>query len=558
MTGSEGDFRIDIGIDAVNKTLTFSDNGIGMSQEEVEKYIAQIAFSGAEEFVKKYQKENEQDPIIGHFGLGFYSAYMVASCVEIQTLSFNEEASPVFWSCDGSSSYSIEKGSRKTRGTDIILKLSSEEEEYLNVEKLKAILKKNCLFLPYSIYLNGSLVNEKPPLWLKTPSECTDKEYLEFYRLLFPMEKEPLFWIHLNIDYPFHLKGILYFPKLQQDNQFKKESIQLYCNRVFVSDNCKDILPDYLTILQGAIDSPDIPLNVSRSTLQMDKTVKQLASHISKKVADRLSGLYRTQKDKFYICWEDLEMIVKFGSLQDDKFYEKAKEFLIWKNSKDEWTTLPEYLERAQEKVVYYTPTEGHFLDLYKEKGIEVLHIRNAYLENALLSFLEKAHGCHFKRIDAHLDSKILDPSKEKGLLDQDGRSESAKIADFFKKKLGIDHLEVEAKSLASEGIAGFIMMKEEERRFRDSLVFRNLDIQNFSHKLAKPTFVINTNNKLIQAIQAVGGWDEDLAKEMAFEVYDLARLSQNEMDRGELSGFISRSTSILERLATKLTKEKG
>lgn len=557
LSGLQEDFRIDIKIDSENRTLTFSDNGIGMDHEEVEKYIAQIAFSGAEEFIKQYQKENDQEHIIGHFGLGFYSAYMVAEVVEIQTLSYKENSQPVFWSCDGSSTYTIEKGLRAKRGTDVILKLLAEEEEFLDAERIKEILKRYCHFLPYPIYLNEVQINEKPPLWIKSPAECEDKEYLEFYKTLFPMEKEPLFWIHLNIDYPFNLKGILYFPKISRDSQFKKETIQLYCNRVFVSDNCKDLLPDYLTILQGAIDSPDIPLNVSRSTLQMDRTFKQLASHISKKVTDRLSTLYRTQKEKFLSCWEDVEVIVKFGCLQEDKFYEKAQEFLIWKNSKGEWTTVLEYLERQNEKVIYYTTDEGHFLDLYRQMGIEVLFIRNSLLENAMIPFFERTHSCSFKRIDAHLDAKILDPSKEKNLLDSEGRSESAKIAEFFKKKLDIEHLEVEAKSLNSPALPAFVMMKEEERRFRDSLSARNVEMKDFSRALMKPTFVVNTNNKLIQAIHEVEKLDGDLAKQLAHVVHDLALLSQKEMDEKAVTQFIARSTAVLEQLAIKAIRSE-
>ena len=302
-------WRIDIKIDKENRTLTFSDNGLGMNHDEVETYISQIAFSGAEEFIQKYQSDKEEDQIIGHFGLGFYSAYMVAQNVEIQTLSHKDGADPMHWSCDGSVDYTLEKGSRETRGTDVVLHLSKEEDEYLDDTRLRQILHHYCSFLPYPIFLNDKQINEKPPLWMKPASECTEQEYLDFYRHLFPMEPDPLFWVHLNVDFPFNLKGILYFPKLAQDGELKKETIQLFCNRVFVSDNCRDLLPEYLTILRGAIDSPDIPLNVSRSYLQMDRTVRQLGSHISKKITDRLAALYRSEKEKFLTYWEDIELI---------------------------------------------------------------------------------------------------------------------------------------------------------------------------------------------------------------------------------------------------------
>jgi molecular chaperone HtpG len=381
-------WRIDVVIDKEKRTLTFSDNGIGMTSDEVEKYIAQIAFSGAEEFVQKYQTNKEEDQIIGHFGLGFYSAYMVAEKVEIETRSYEKEAQPAYWSCDGSATYTLESGSRNQRGTQITLTLSKDEDEYLDATRMRTILNHYCSFLPYPIYLNDSCINEKPPLWIKPASECTDKEYLDFYRHLFPYQEDPLFWVHLNVDYPFHLKGILYFPKISQESDLKKESIKLFCNRVFVSDQCKDLLPDFLMILRGAIDSPDIPLNVSRSYLQMDRTVRQLGTHIAKKIADRLSSLYQSERERFLSYWEDIEMIIKFGALQDDKFYERAKEFLIYKNSNHEWTTLEEYKERHPEQPIYYTNEEGPFLNLYREKNIDVLLMRSTLIDQALIQML--------------------------------------------------------------------------------------------------------------------------------------------------------------------------
>jgi molecular chaperone HtpG len=548
------DWRIDIQIDKEKRALIFSDNGIGMTSEEVEKYIAQIAFSGAEEFVKKYQTNKEEDQIIGHFGLGFYSAYMVAEKVEIKTLSYDSAQEPVFWSCDGSSLYTIEKGERTGRGTDVILTLAKEEEEYLEPARLRQILCHYCGFLPYPIYLNNSRINEKPPLWMKPPSECTDQEYLDFYRLLFPMEGDPLFWIHLNVDYPFHLKGILYFPKISRESDLKRESIKLFCNRVFVSDNCKDLLPDYLMILRGAIDSPDIPLNVSRSYLQIDRTVHQLGAHLSKKISDRLSTLYRSEKEQFFRYWEDIEIIIKYGALQDEKFYERAKEFLVFKNNENGWTTVEEYLERHPNQTIYYTFEEGHILDLYREKKIEVLFMRAALIDQALIQMLEKRTGASFRRIDAHMDENILDRAKEKGLLDAEGRSESAKLAEFFKKKLGLEEVEVEAKSLASTSLPAFLMLKEEERRLRDSLAYQNRMAMKEARAFIKPTFVINTNSKLINAIHAVEKKDPELAKQMAREVYDLARLSQREMEPEGLSDFVARSTSVLEALALKVS----
>lgn len=545
-------FRIDVKIDATKRTLTFSDNGLGMDGVEVEKYIAQIAFSGAEEFLQKYQTKKEEDQIIGHFGMGFYSAYMVAEKVEIQSLSYKADASAIHWICDGSSNYTLEAGVRQERGTDVILTLAKDEDEFLDAMHLKKLLTHYCSFLPYPIYLNDSLINEKPPLWVKPASECTDKEYLDFYRLLFPFEPEPLFWVHLNVDYPFHLKGILYFPPFSKENDWSKASIKLFCNRVFVSENCKDLLPDYLMILRGAIDSSDIPLNVSRSALQTDKTVKQVGFHISKKISDRLSALYRSEQAKFYEYWKDIEIVLKYGALQDEKFYERIKEFLIWKNSAGAWTTIEDYLERNKpktENTIYYaldtalSPT----LDLYTAKGIEVLLISPSRIDQAMIHLLEQKTDAKFQRIDAAVADHILDPSKEKNLLDADGKSESAKIAEFFRKQLLNENIDVEAKSLASDSLPALLMIKEEERRFRDSMAF--LD-RGGSHALVKPTFIINTNHSLIQAIRSLEEKDPSLANEMTLSLYHHTLLSHQELDPKSLPHFLSRNLQLLEKLA--------
>lgn len=547
------EFRIDIAIDKTNKTLTISDTGIGMTSEEVEKYIAQIAFSGAEEFLGKYKSQNEKDQIIGHFGLGFYSAYMVAEKVTINTLSYQEGAAPVFWSCDGSSDYQIDAGTRAERGTEITLFIDKDNEEFLEESKIRSILQQYCAFLPVPIYLNGTHLNSKQPLWIKTASECTDQDYLEFYRALYPLEPDPIFWIHLNVDYPFHLKGILYFPKITRRFDWNHSHIKLFCNRVFVSDNCKDLIPDYLMILRGAIDSPDIPLNVSRSYLQMDRTVRQLSSHISKKVTDRLSTLYTTDRAKFIAAWPDIEMIIKLGILQDEKFYERSKEFLIWKNLNEEWTTVEEYLERNNQTCkgkVFYTAEEknqSHFLDLYKNKGIEVLQA-TTLVDTPLINYLEsKKDNVQFQRIDGSIDESILDPSREKTLLDAEGKTEAVKIADFIRSKLTNEHLDVEAKSLSADHVPAFIVVDEEMRRMKETLA---LSQQNLPPLLSsKRTFVVNTNNKLVQSIFAMKDQNPELAQEMVHHLYELSLLSQKELEPSAISQFVSRSNRVLEHL---------
>lgn len=539
--GDQGEFKISVTIDKKAQTITISDTGIGMTEEEVEKYIAQIAFSGAEEFVEKYKSQTEKDPIIGHFGLGFYSAYMVASKVEIDTLSYLPDAKPVFWSCDGSSSYTIDKGSRERRGTQITLFVDSQSLEYLEESKLHELLTRHCNFMPFPIELNGKPLGNQEPLWLKSPTECTEKEYLAFYRALFPLDPDPIFWVHLNVDYPFHLQGILYFPKIHRRFDSNESTIKLFCNRVFVSDNCKDILPDYLMILRGAIDSPDIPLNVSRSYLQVDKNVKQLSAHISKKVSDKLNLLYKNDREKFIESWPDLEMIVKLGLLQDEKFYDRIKDILIWKNSKGEWAPITD-----AKKIFYSTVENSPLLKLYKE---EVL-LATSPIDTAVIQFLENKLSLTFQRIDGALDESLIDASREKTLLDANGKTEAGRIAEFIRSTL--PDVEVEAKSLSSEQLPGLVVVDENQRRLRDYMTLTQ-GKKGLEMMKPKKTFVVNTNNKLIQAIARLSQKQPEVAASISKGVYDLSLLSQREVDPSELEQVITRQTDILEKIATLL-----
>lgn len=547
-------FRINVTIDKEKKTLTFSDNGIGMDAEEVQKYIARIAFSGAEEFLSKYKDSKESDQFIGHFGLGFYSSYMVADKVEIDTLSYKEDAEPAFWSCDGTSDYTLEKGSRTTRGTTVTLFLSKEGEEFLEPSRLREVMQHYCNFLLYPIYLGNDRINKKEPLWVKPPSACTKEDYLEFYKYLYPYQPDPLFWIHLNVDYPFHLKGVLYFPRAHDRKlDLNKNSVKLYCNRVFVSDNCKDLIPEYLLALQGVIDSPDIPLNVSRSYLQMDKTVRQLGNHISKKVADSLLTFYKTEKERFISSWEEISIVIKLGAIQDEKFYEKVKDLLIWKTTDGEWITAEEYLERNKDKTkdkIFYTTDESHhsqFIEIYKQKGIEVLCLNGA-LDLYLMHSIERhLSSVNFQRVDGAIDENIIDESREKKVLDAEGKTEAGRLADFIRSKLSMEGVEVEARSLASDGLPGFLVIDEKQRRMRDYLKSMG-QVENLPPP--KPTFVVNTNNPLIETIKKIDHKHPDLAKEMVTYLYQLAQLSQREMSTTSLSEFVKRTTQIMEKLA--------
>ncbi len=533
--------RIDIRIDKEAKTLTFSDTGIGLNAEEAEKYLAQIAFSGAEEFVKAYQTN---DAFIGHFGLGFYSSYMVADTVEVRSLSYKEGSAAIQWSCDGSSEYEIIPSDRSQVGTDVILHIGKDHEDFLDEKHLLDTVRRFCLFLPYPIYVNDKLVNSKEPLWQKQPANCSTKEYTDFYQDLYPFEEEPLFWIHLNVDYPFHVKGILYFPRIHKDFDFNKNHVKLYSNRVFVSDDCKDILPEYLTILKGVIDSPDIPLNVSRSHLQVDKTVRALSGHIAKKVVDALHTLYKTDLERFYKVWEDCEFIVKLGLLNDDKFALKAKEFLVWKTTKGTWVT-------PDTESTYYYVTEDQMgsplIDMYEQKGIDIL-IAKMPLDAAVMSQLERGHSVRFKRIDASLQDGLIDATKEKSVLDAEGKTEAGRIADFIRKALSLENLEVEAKSLHSQDTAGFIVLAEEERRLRDYLARISKD--KMPSAPVKKTFIANTNSPLVHAVYKMHSSHPELAALMVREMYDLAALGQKELSGDEIKGFLARGTKLLEKVA--------
>lgn len=539
-------FRIDIELDKEAKTLSVSDNGIGMTADEVDKYIAQIAFSGAEEFFATYQKKEQ---IIGHFGLGFYSSYMVADNVSIETLSYQEGAKPTFWSCDGSSEYEIKEGKREKRGTTVTLHLS--EEEYAKEEMISSILRRFCSFMPYPIFFNGKQINDKEPLWTESPTKCSDKEYKEFYQTLYPMESEPIFWVHLNIDVPFHVRGILYFPKITKQFDFQQSHIKLFCNRVFVSDNCKDLLPDYLSVLKGTLDSPDIPLNVSRSYLQTDRTVKQLGSHIGKKISDKLHLMLREDKEKFHAIWPDIEPIIKLGILQDENFYKRVKDLLLWKKEDGSYITLEEYPCSEEKKVIYYasSDTQKELIRLYKEKGHEVLLI-TSFMDSPLINFLESKESVSFKRIDAEIDSSLIDSSKEKSILGADGRSEASHMEEFVKKSLSDENLEVEAKSLHSNDTACFFVIDETQRRMQDYMTITQGSFPNLG---MKKKLVINTNNPLITKAYSLRDKHPLLSKKIVEQLHDIALVTGKQFDAEQIQSLCDRSKKLLEELTELL-----
>jgi len=547
-------FAITVTLDKEQKLLTISDHGLGMTSDEVEKYITDVAFSGAAEFVEKYQKDEKEGGIIGHFGLGFYSAFMVAQTVQIRTRSHKEGATAVLWTCDGSSTYTIEESFREKVGTDVILHIN--DEEMLDEGKLRSILHKYCQFLPYPIFLGETQINDKEPLWTKKPSECTDEEYLSFYKALYPMEEDPIFWVHLNVDHPFHLQGILYFPKVHPRFDFQTASIKLFSKRVFVSDNLKDLFPDYLTVLRGAIDSPDIPLNVSRSYLQMNSTVKKLSTHIAKKLGDRLKSFATNDREKFLSVWGDMETIVKLGALREESFYEKIQDILVFKTLKGEFLTPSAYLELYKEsyanKIFYSTEDESTaFLNMYKEKGIEVLK-GGGPLDSALFNFLESKLGCSFQRIDGGLSELILDDKeKEKSKEEECPHKE---LTTFVKESLGLEYVTVEAKGLTSKELPGFVMIDEGVRRMRDYFAMSQKEMPRDA--FSKHTFILNTNNSLVESMGKLQKSSPELSKKLIQQIYDLSLLSQKEMHPEALGDFIKRTGVVLEELALAASKD--
>ena len=543
------ELHVDVILDKKTKEIKIVDNGLGMTHDEVVNYITSVAFSGAQDFVDKYKDEDKEGSrIIGHFGLGFYSAFMVSERVDINTLSYEDGAESVFWTSDGGSEYEISEGTRTTRGTEIILHIPKEEKDLLDKFALSQILDKYCAFFPTPIYLYeegeeaGDKVNDTAPLWLKKPSECTDEEYKEFYHKVFQDFSDPLFYIHLNVDYPFNLKGILYFPKLKHEFEPAEGKIKLYANQVFVADNVKEIIPEFLLLLKGCIDCPDLPLNVSRSFLQNDGYAQKVSAHITKKVADKLKSLYKNKRDDYNKYWDDIAPFVKFGCLKDEKFYEKVKEILIYKTTDDRYISLEDYLENAKahshENEVFYVSDplqQAQYIDLYKAQGIEAI-ILPTMIDNAFISFLEmKNQGVKFKRIDSDIASSLKDGDKK-----DDG------VSELFKEAIGDEKLKIETVSLKDSDVPAVLLLSEESRRMQDmALVYGNMGMpmDMFS---AEATLSLNIASPLIETL-IKNKDNKDVAIPICKQIYDIARLSQAPLDSASLSEFIKRSNEIMK-----------
>lgn len=569
-TSENDDYKIEIIMNQKDNTLTFIDNGIGMTADEIKTYINQIAFSGAEDFIDKYKDKADQDQIIGHFGLGFYSTFMVAHKVEINTLSYKEGAVPAKWSCDGGTEFEIEEGTRTSRGTEIKLYLSEDGNEFKDEFTVKRTIEKYCSFMPYEIFFNVEdkeikkdedgndiieeivALNETTPLYAKKPSECTDEDYKAFYSKTFMDFKEPLFWIHLNMDYPFNLKGILYFPKLGNNFDTLEGQIKLYNNQVFVADNLKEVIPEFLLLLKGVIDCPDLPLNVSRSVLQNDGFVKKISDYISKKVADKLTGLFKTERESYEKYWDDIQPFIKFGAIKDPKFGDKVEDVLLFKLTDDQYVTSSEYLTRHEgklEKEIFYTTDtlqQAQYINNLKDHGIESAVLDHP-IDNAFISHMEaKSEDVKYKRVD----SGISDLLKEDD--DTDHKEVEEKLVEVFKRSTGLETIKIKIESLKNEDLAGMIILTEESRRMQEMMKQYGAMGMDPSMFPSDETLVLNRKNPLVNyTIENLEG-DEETIDLVTEQIYDLAQLTHKQLSAEAMTKFIKRSNDILKKAIVK------
>jgi molecular chaperone HtpG len=573
--GEETKYLIKVIVDKETKTIRVIDNGLGMTAEEVKKYINQIAFSGAKDFIEKYKDKADEGQIIGHFGLGFYSAFMVSEKVQIDTLSYQKDAKAVKWTSNGGTDYEMDDSYRSERGTTITLYMAEDSVEFLDEFKMKEVLEKYFSFLPFEIYLEDAgkkdsedkkeekkeeikepkPLNDTNPLWLKNPKDCTDEEYKSFYTKVFHDFNEPLFWIHLNMDYPFNLKGILYFPKLKHEFETMEGQIKLYYNQVFVANNIKEVIPEFLMLLKGTIDCPDLPLNVSRSFLQNDGYVSKISTHITKKVADKLTALFENERESYNKYWDDIHPFVKYGCLKEQKFFDKVKDVVIYKTTNGDYVTMKDYLERNKEKhenKVFYVSDEkqqSQYIKMFKDHDMEAI-ILASMIDNHFIQHLEMHESSvKFSRIDADISESMRDTEIKD---DEETSKQIVEVLEkLFRGAMANDNLKVQVEALKATSIPGMILLSEQSRRMQEmSKMFGGMDMGHMFPK--EETLVLNKNNNLIQAILRLQ--DKEDKKEdvnlICEQVYDLAMMSHKQLDPEAMTKFIERSNLILSRLA--------
>ncbi|MGE0589411.1 MAG: molecular chaperone HtpG [Cyclobacteriaceae bacterium] len=572
-----GDIHIEVKFDKKKKTITVSDHGIGMTAEEVKKYINQIAFSGAAEFVEKFKDKGDAKDIIGKFGLGFYSSFMVADNVEIITRSHTaSESEAAKWTCDGSTEFSIEPATKKERGTDVILHINKDSEEFLDEWRIKGILEKYCKFLPveikfgtkedsvedgedkdgkkkYKTVTSDRIINNPEPLWAKSPNDLKDEDYLKFYKELYPFSEDPLFWIHLNVDYPFNLTGILYFPKVKNDFELQKNKIQLYSRQVFITDEVKDVVPDFLMLLHGVLDSPDIPLNVSRSYLQSDSNVKKISQHITKKVADKLTDMYKKDRKEFEKKWDDINIFVKYGMISDEKFYEKAKDFALLKNVNKEYFTFNEYKDKVKptqtdkdKQLVYLYSTDPGKQDTYiqmaKDKSYDVL-LMDGVLDSHFISNLEqKFEKTQIKRVDSDTVDKLI--AKDEKVESVLSKEEEEQVKTIFEKAINNTNMTLAVESMSPSDLPVTVTMSEWMRRMKDMAKTGGGGMPFMGSMPDNYNVAVNANHNVIQKV--LKAETEEQKIKLAKQAYDLALLSQNMLTGADLTSFIKRSVELV------------
>ena len=598
----ETEYKIQVTVNSEDKTITIEDNGIGMTAEEVEEYINQIAFSGAQDFLAKYKDKANEDQIIGHFGLGFYSAFMVADKVTIDTLSYKKDAEPVHWESEGGTEFAMDKGEKEGNGTKIVLYLNEDSTEFCNEYRAREVIQKYCSFMPVEIYLKNATaepeyetiekdqltdkdtivetvveeakteekekedgtketvevsprtekykilkrpvaLNDVHPLWNKHPNECTEEEYKEFYRKVFMDYKEPLFWIHLNMDYPFNLKGILYFPKINMEYESIEGTIKLYNNQVFIADNIKEVIPEFLMLLKGVIDCPDLPLNVSRSALQNDGFVKKISDYITKKVSDKLSGMCKTDRENYEKYWDDINPFIKYGCLKDEKFYEKMKDYVLFKNLDGKYLTLEDARKENEEThkdTIFYVTNEeeqGQYIHMFREAKMDAV-IMKTTIDAPFISMLEaKNEGLKFLRIDADLTDSFKEESDEEEM-----KKATDSLAELFKKALALESLTVKAEKLKNNEIASMITVSEENRRMQDMMKMYGMGASAFGP--AGETLVLNVNHPLVS--YALDHADEEAASTICKQLYDMAKLSNGTLPQDRMTEFLARTNEIM------------
>ena len=580
------EYKVLVTVNPTDKTIKIEDNGLGMTEEEVDEYINQIAFSGAQDFLNKYKDKAGEDQIIGHFGLGFYSAFMVADRVEINTLSYKADAKPVHWVSDGGTEFEMTDGDKAGHGTVITLYLNEDSTEFANEFRAREVLQKYCAFMPVEIYVNDETrepmpetieaeelldsdvivetiveeetqkykieqrpvpVNDTKPLWNKHPNECTEDEYKDFYRKVFQDYKEPLFWIHLNMDYPFNLKGILYFPKINMEYESIEGKIKLFNNQVFIADNIKEVIPEFLMLLKGTIDCPDLPLNVSRSALQNDGFVKKISDYITKKVADKLSGMCKTDRETYEKYWDDINPFIKFGCLKDEKFADKMNDYIIFKNLEDKYVTLKDYLEIAKEKnhenqVFYVTDAieQSQYINMFKDAELEAVYLTQA-IDNPFMSQLEyKNEGVKFQRIDADVNDIFKEAD---AVTDEDAKTS---LSEIFKAALGMEQLDVKVENLKNTGLASMITVSEESRRIQEMMKMYSAQGMGMGADMfpVSETLVLNANNSLVKYVLAHK--DGEHTAKICEQLYDLAKLAHGSLTPERMTKFIARSGEIM------------